>query len=172
MNDLATYLDSTHSSVQIDLGNDQWHRHSGIPNTPGWYYISTNAPISLLQQQSIWSTTYPRANDHQIAKVRNYNLQQRASRYSDSLSPYLNTKGVYSGLASKLKTRAKEHTFADPGTAGLALSKYPALHDYEWIFHFVTLSRFMADCQCKEVLLRLGEQVWRSTNGWPVLCAD
>lgn len=172
MNDLATYLDSTHSSVQIDLWNDQWHRHGGVPNKPGWYYISTNAPVGLLQQQTLWSATYSRAKDHQVTKVRNYDLQQRANRYSDDLSQYYNTKGVYSGLASKLQTRAREHTFADPGTAGLALSKYPALHDYEWIFHFVTLDRFMADCQCKEVLLRLGEQVWRSKYGWPVLCAE
>ncbi|GAD62535.1 hypothetical protein [Aquipseudomonas alcaligenes] len=172
MNDLASYLDSTHSSVQIDLRNDQWHRLGGVPNTPGWYYISTNAPISLLQQQAIWSPTYSRAKDHKITKVRNYDLQHRASRYSDSLSPYFNTKYVYSGLASNLQARARDHTFADPGTAGLALSKYPALYNYEWIFNFFTLSRFMADCPCKETVLRLGEQVWRSKHGWPVLCAE
>lgn len=172
MNDLATYLDSTHSSVQIDLRNKQWYRLNGIPNTPGWYYISTNAPVSLLQQQPLWRTTYPRAKDGVIVKVKNYDLQQRASRYSDSLSSYFNTKGVYSGLASELRTRAKEHTFPDPGTGGLALSKYPPLHDYEWIFHFVTLNRFVADCQGKGILLRLGEQIWRSKYGWPVLCAE
>lgn len=172
MNDLSIYLDSMHSSVQIDLRNDRWHRLGGIPNKPGWYYISTNAPIGILQKQSLWSATYLRAKDGEIAKVRNYNLQQRANRYSDSSSHYFNTKGVYSGLASKLQARAKEHTFADPGTGGLALSKYPTLHDYEWIFHFVTLSGFTTDYQCKDVLLRLGEQVWRSKYGWPVLCAE
>lgn len=172
MNDLSTYLDGTYSSVQIDLRNDKWHRHGGIPSKPGWYYISTNAPVSLLQQQPLWSSTYPRAKDQKIVKVNNYDLQQRASRYADSLSPYFNTKGVYSGLASSLLSRAREHTFADPGTAGLSLSKYAALHDYEWIFHFVTLSRFMADCHCKEILLRLGEQLWRAKHGWPVLCAE
>jgi hypothetical protein len=172
MENLTRYLDSIHSSVQIDLRNREWHLLGGVPETPGWYYISTNTPIGLLQQQYLWSSTYSRATDQQIVKVRNYDLQRRANRYSDSLSQYFSTKGVYSGLASKLQSRAREHTFADPGTAGLALSKYPSLHDYEWIFHFVTLSRFIADCQSKELLLRLGEQVWRSKYGWPLLCAE
>ncbi|NHN79181.1 hypothetical protein HA520_18145 [Azotobacter chroococcum] len=171
MNDLSAYLDSTHSSVQIDLRDDQWH-HLGIPTAPGWYFISTNAPVSLLQQQSLWAPTYPRAKDQKVVNVKNYDLQRRANRYSESLSTYFNTKAVYSGLASNLRSRAREHTFADPGTAGLSLSKYPALHDYEWVFNFVTLKRFMADCQCQAVLLRLGEQMWRAKHGWPVLCAE
>lgn len=172
MHDLSDYLDSTHSSVQIDLRNSRWHRDGGIPNQPGWYYISTDTPIELLQRQHLWSTTYQRARDHKTAKVRNYDIQRRAGRFTNNLAPYFNTRGVYSGLASKLLARAKEHTFADPGTAGLALAKYPELFDFEWIFHFVTLHRFMADCQCNEVLLHLGEQVWRSKHGWPVLCAE
>lgn len=172
MDDLSTYLDGTHSSVQIDFRNDQWHLDGGIPSKPGWYYISTNAPVSLLQQQALWSSTYPRVTDQKIVKVKNYDLQKRANRYSIGLSKYFNTRGVYSGLASNLLSRAREHTFADPGTAGLALAKYAPLHEHEWIFHFVTLGRFMADCQCKEVLLRLGEQSWRAKHGWPVLCAE
>lgn len=171
MNDLSAYLDSTHSSVQIDLSNDQWHR-CGIPGKPGWYYISTDAPITLLQEQALWTSTYQRATDQKIVKVRNYDLQRRANRYSDNLSQYFNAKAVYSGLASNLLARAREHTFADPGTAGLSLSRYPALHEYEWIFHFVTLKRFMDDCQCQKFLLRFGEQMWRAKHGWPVLCAE
>ncbi|QXI08464.1 hypothetical protein HU718_012405 [Pseudomonas tensinigenes] len=172
MKNLVDYLDSTHSSVQIDFQNKQWHHRIGIPETPGWYYISTNTPISVLQQQNLWSNTYSRAKDQEIVKVKNYDIQHRAKRFSDNLSPYFNTKGVYSGLTSKLQSRAREHTFADPGTAGLALFKYPELHKYEWIFNFVTLYRFMTDCQCKEVMLRLGEQVWRSKHGWPILCSE
>lgn len=171
MNDLSDYLDSMHSSVQIDLRNSQWHCEGGIPSLPGWYYISTNAPINLLQRQPLWSSTYQRARDNKTVKVKNYDIQQRAGRFTDSLTPYFNTRGVYSGLASRLLDRAREHTFADPGTAGLALAKYPELFDFEWIFHFVTLHGFMADGQGSGVLLRLGEQMWRSKHGWPVLCA-
>jgi len=171
MNDLSTYLDSMHSSVQIDLRDKQWHR-LGIPCEPGWYYVSTNTPFSLLQKQSLWGLTYIRAKDQKIVKVKNYDLQRRVNRYSDNLSQYFNVKAVYSGFAKSLRARAREHTFADPGTAGLSLSKYPALHEYEWAFHFVTLKRFMVDCQCQEILLRLGEQMWRSKHGWPVLCAE
>lgn len=172
MNDLANYLDSTHSSVQIDLCNDQWHLDGGIPSLPGWYYITTNAPVDLLQRQRLWSSTYQTAKDNKPAKVKNYDILQRANRYTDRLAPYFNTRDVYSGLASKLSSRAREHTFADPGTGGLALAKYPELFDFEWIFHFVTLHRFMTNCQCNNVLLRLGEQLWRSKHGWPVLCVE
>jgi hypothetical protein len=172
MNNLSTYLDGDHTSVQVDFKSNRWHLLGGIPNEPGWYYISTNAPISLLQQQPLWSTTYRRAKDQKIVKVKNYDLQKRANRYSTDLAKYFNTKCVYSGLASNLMSRAREHTFADPGTAGLALAKYEVLHGYEWFFHFVTLRRFMADCQCQKVLLCLGEQTWRAKHGWPVLCAE
>jgi hypothetical protein len=170
--DLAAYLDGAHSSVQVDLRNNAWHRRRGIPSEPGWYYISTDAPVEILQRQSLWSTTYLRAKDQKQVPVRNYNLQLRASRYSSDLATYFNTAGVYSGLASSLRARAREHTFADPGTGGLALARYPELFDYEWIFNFVTLKRFMKDCQCNEVILRLGEQLWRSKHGWPILCAE
>lgn len=171
MNNLSAYLDSTHSSVQIDLRDNRWH-HLGIPREPGWYFISTSAPVTLLQQQSRWAITYTRARDQKIVKVKNYDLQGRINYYSDSLSQYFSTRAVYSGLAKNLHARAREHTFADPGTAGLSLSKYPALHEHEWVFHFVTLKRFMADCQCQGMLLRLGEQMWRAKHGWPVLCAE
>lgn len=172
MNDLSSYLDGTYSSAQMDLRNPQWHLHGGIPNERGWYYISTNAPVSLLRQQSLWSTQYSRSTDKKVVRVRNYDLQDRARNYSDALSPFFNTKGVYSGIASNLLSRAREHTFADPGTGALALARYRALHDYEWIFHYVTLGRFMVDCECPRILLRLGEQQWRAKHGWPVLCVD
>lgn len=75
-------------------------------------------------------------------------------------------------MASTLQARAREHTFPDPGTAGLALSMYPALREYEWLFGYVTLSRFAASVSCPEMVLRLGEQLWRAENGWPLLSAE
>lgn len=93
-------------------------------------------------------------------------------RYSDDLAEYWNTKYVYSGLASKLRDRAKEHSFPDPGTGCLALSRYPDLFQYEWAFHFITLDRFMNSCACPDMILHLGEQLWREKNGWPILCAE
>ncbi len=75
-------------------------------------------------------------------------------------------------MAANLQARAREHTFADPGTAGLALSKYPELIGYEWIFGYITLRRLAPRVSCQDMMLRLGEQVWRARNGWPLLCAD
>lgn len=171
MQDLADYLDSAHSCVQLDLKDANWHVRSGIPNQPGWYFISTDAPLALLQAQPLWDRTYPRAKDGKFVNVKNYDLQERARRCTPQLKKYFSERAAYSGLASKLRSRAKEHTFADPGTGALALSKYEALKEYEWVLHYATLKRFMADCGCNDLVLRLGEQLWRAKHGWPVLCA-
>jgi len=168
---LASHLDSLASCAVIALDDPDWHTKAFIPAVTGWYYIRTNTPVEVLQQQQLWSATYTRAGDGKLANVRNYDIAERAQRYADDLKPYWNTSEVYSGLAKSLQARAREHTFADPGTAGLALARYPVLRQYEWMFGFITLSRFSKNVSCPEMMLRLGEQIWRAKNGWPLLCA-
>lgn len=172
LKELTSYLDSPPSSVPIDLRDPKWHVRGAIPSESGWYYISTNTPLEILQRQRLPNPTYVTAREGKVAKVKNYDLGARASRHVPQFAQYFNVKGVYSGLASDLLARAREHTFSDPGTGGLALSRYPDLFDWQWSFHYVTLRRFAVDNRCDEILLRLGEQLWRSKHGWPILCAE
>lgn len=171
-NGLAQYLGGFYSYASIDLQDKKWHEKANIPPVPGWYFIRTNATVSLLCEQKLWSDTYITKRQGQTKPVKNYNLATRASRFNQDLSSFWNVAEVYSGMATDLMARAREHTFPDPGTAGLALSRYPALMDHEWLFGYVTLSRFIENASCNEMLLRLGEQIWRSKYGWPLLCAE
>ena len=172
MQKLAEHLYSYASCVLIGLDDPSWHTRAQVPPEPGWYYIRTNCPVEVLKQQHLWAQTYTLARSGQGARVKNYDLAARAQRFDKDLANYWNTAEVYSGMASNLRARAREHTFADPGTAGLALSKYAALHCYEWTFGFITLKRLHPNVSCQEMILRLGEQLWRAKYGWPLLCAE
>lgn len=172
MNTLSEYLDGYYSCVQIDLCDKDWHTKAEIPSESGWYFIRTNSPIQVLCKQELWSETYVTKRKGEIRRVSNYNLAQRARRFSTDLASFWNTTEVYSGMASDLLARAREHTFPDPGTAGMALSRYPQLQAYEWVFGYITLKRFRANSSCNDMLLHLGEQLWRSKHKWPVLCAE
>jgi hypothetical protein len=172
MDDLLAYLRGFRSSVCIDLDNRAWHKEARIPRVPGWYFITTDTPLSVLNEQTLWADTYITRREGETRKVKNYDIASRARRYSNELAPYVNVTEVYSGMASKLIDRAREHTFPDPGTAALALSRYPALRQYQWRFEFLTLERFALGRMNVDLLLMLGEQLWRGTNGWPILCAE
>jgi len=171
MQSLSAYLDSYTSCVNMQLDFKAWNSEARIPSEPGWYFIRTDAPVKVLQQQRLWATTYTKKRSLEQVAVRNYDIAARARRYATDLARFWNIYEVYSGMASSLKARAREHTFPDPGTAGLALSMYPALRNHEWLFGYVTLSRFATGISCPEMLLRLGEQVWRAKRGWPLLCS-
>jgi hypothetical protein len=169
---LSKYLDGYFSCSLIDLNDKKWHSKAKIPSEPGWYFIRSNTPVDVLCKQEIWQKTYTTKIKKELKPVLNYNLAGRAQRYSPDLSSYWNLFEVYSGMASDLMARAREHSFPDPGTGGLALSCYPALKKYEWLFGYITLNRFKSNASCNEMLLRLGEQIWRSKHGWPILCAE
>jgi len=172
MEDLSRFLESYYCAVTIDLSDKKWHTKAKIPSVPGWYFIQTNMPFERLCAQDIWQATYVTKKKQEIKPVRNYNLSQRAQRFGPDLSNCWNIKEVYSGMSSNLMSRAREHTFADPGTSGLALSRYPEARDYKWLFGYLTLERFLPNPSCQHMLLNLGEQIWRSKNGWPLLCAE
>lgn len=171
MDGLRDYMRGPWSRVPIELKKPGWHTRARVPAEPGWYYLETDAPLALLSRQALWARQYPTKRGGKFADVKNYDLQARCARFDAEMAKYLNTRCVYSGLASNLQSRAREHTFADPGTGGLALSKYPELHEFAWHFCYRTLAGFIPDCPSADILLRLGEQVWRSQNGWPILCA-
>jgi hypothetical protein len=54
----------------------------------------------------------------------------------------------------------------------LALYRYPALAGYNWTFSFLRLDAHFEHCDDTDTILELGEQMWRSANGWPLLCAE
>lgn len=172
MKELCEFLSRDFTRVKIDFSSRNWHVQAKIPSGSGWYYIQTNTPFDILARQSLWARQYDRPKAGVRADVKNYDLQARCARFAPSLTEYWNTERVYSGLASNLQARAREHTFVDPGTGGLALARYSELHEYDWYFHYAALDAFMPNCSNPDVLLLLGEQVWRSRNGWPILCAE
>ncbi|TYQ14099.1 UNVERIFIED_ORG: hypothetical protein JN05_03504 [Zoogloea ramigera] len=178
MQPLLDHLASHASCIQVDFNDKEWHTHWRIPNRPGWYFFHTDAPLDVLQRQNLWARTYFKARDRAEAKVKNIDIASYASRYSEELAPFWNISEVYSGMASNLQQRAKSHTFSDPGTGCLALARYEELRAYQWTFGFILLDRFdsltnvsLSPAQ-KYMLLRFGEQAWRSANGWPLLCKD
>jgi hypothetical protein len=171
MKDLLAHLQRICSCANMDVVDRAWAPKCGIPGKAGWYFIRTNAPLAVLCRQSLWSKTYVR-EDGQTASVKNTDIAARASRYQEDLARYWNLSEVYSGMASNLLSRAREHTFPNPGTGGLALSRYPELAGFEWQFFFVTMDRFSKEYSCADMMLRLGEQVWRAANGWPLLCSE
>lgn len=176
MQPLLDHLASFASCVNIDLNDSEWYTHWDIPNIPGWYFIRTDTPLDVLQRQTLWSPTYITVRKKKLAKTKNIDIAGYAARYSEALAHYWNISEVYSGMASTLRDRAKQHTFPDAGTGGLALGRYDELRQYNWTFGFMCLDRLacvagrtLTDDQA-DMLLHFGEQVWRTANGWPLLC--
>ena len=171
MDALRSYIEGPYVSVAIDLNSAGWLALVEVPAEPGWYFIETSAPLEVLARQTLWQPRYTQKRSGKVVSVKNYDLAARCAQYDPTLAAYWNTRFVYSGRASNLRARLREHTFADPGTGGLALSRYPDLSGYRWSFNYRTLAQFMPDCPNPAVLLLLGEQLWRGKNGWPLLCA-
>lgn len=170
MDAFKEFLSGEFKPVKIDLENPNWHTEAKIPPKPGWYYITTTAPLSVLQRQTLWQTEYTRA-DGETAKVGNYDIAKRSLRFTEEFARFWNTTKVYSGIGKSLQARAREHTFPDPGTAGLALAYYSELYEYEWVFNYRRFDEYHPSSKNHKVHLLLGEQIWREQNGWPLLCA-
>jgi len=134
MDALRSYVKGQYESVAIDLNSAGWLARVEVPAEPGWYFIETSAPLDVLARQALWQPRYTQKRSGKVVSVKNYDLAARCAQHDPALARYWNTRFVYSGRASNLRARAREHTFADPGTAGLALSRYPELADYEWSF--------------------------------------
>lgn len=165
---LAKHLDHWANRVPMELGK-AWHLEGHVPRSAGWYFIETDTPVDVLKRQHRPQAVYKKKKSGDEAPVKIYDIAGSANRYADDLKDCWNTAQVYSGLAKNLQSRSREHTSPDLGTAALALSLYPELRQYQWTFCYVEMTAFLPGASCPEMLLRLGEQIWRATNGWPLL---
>ncbi len=153
--------------VNLALGNDgQWNRErANIPTCGGWYWIRSTTPIA-----TFGGLAQPHGNHYNIPERVTYNqylinsgivlLPQRR----DSL--YV----IYSGEAKNLRSRAREHRHGNVGTACLGLASYGLLRNERWLFCFVSRQDIFPYCDDDKALRVYGEQLWRSLNGWPILC--
>ena len=173
MQEIKSLMASKFQVKEIDFNNSQWHLD--IPTKSGWYFIETDTPNNVFASLSAPPSEYIN-NDGVAKKCSNYNISARVS----SLMSCTGGGGVigggplrvvYSGMAKNLLNRAREHTFAHPGTAGLALSNYDQIKNFDWKFHYLVNTIEFEIEPHRNVTLKLGEQIWRANNGWPILCA-
>jgi len=175
MDKLRSIIESDFSKQTIDLSNDQWHRV--IPNQAGWYYLETDAPLEVFLQLESPPSEYIN-EDGEEKKCRNYDISSRSETLVTGLETdgiiidRAGTRPVYSGMAINLLNRAREHTFGHKGTAGLALANYRELAEYTWTFRYMENNLQYSSKKHRNIILKLGEQIWRSNNGWPILCSS
>jgi hypothetical protein len=175
---LKTHLASSFVRAPMKIGaqDEPWYLLEGIPSEPGWYLIETNAPLEIFNKQHMPQCDYI-TKTGKSASVKHYDLVSRSSVYSEVLVELFAGPIVYSGIASSLRDRAREHTRANWGTAALSLDNYPDLANsrYQWWFRYSTFSGFWSgpeiNTKQRDIVLRLGEQIWRAHNGWPILCS-
>lgn len=175
METLRSIIESNFIAQNIDLGNNQWHLN--IPSEAGWYYIETDTPLEVFLRLDSPPSEYIN-EDGEVKKCKNYDIASR----TETLVSGLETGGViierdgvrpvYSGMAKNLLNRAREHTFGHKGTAGLALANYSELANYNWTFRYKINELEFSSNKHRNIILKLGEQVWRANNGWPILCSS
>jgi hypothetical protein len=153
--------------VQMTLDAPNWW--DPVPNEPGWYLIRTNTPIEVLA-----------ALPEPPQGTRIYDIPDRVQFNTWLLQEDLSIRPtpedpsyiVYSGEQASLRNRAREHTHGNHGTGCLCLSHYHELHQYQWVFLFVTCDAVRPGVNGDKAFRVLGEQTWRALNGWPVLCKE
>lgn len=161
MQRLKTAFANNMTSIPMDLSSDDWR--TSIPNIGGWYCIETNTPITTFQTLG----TPQGQNHYKIPPRIDYSqqlIQSGLAIVQQNEEMYV----VYSGEAKNLKARAREHVFGSSKTYCLGLSNYQALKKYKWNFLF--LSTKEVNLPDDKGIKVFGEQIWRSENGWPVLC--
>lgn len=165
MDRLVQVMEDGFVSVKMNLSqNPRWYLDI-IPSEAGWYFIETTTPIAILREVG-------------KPKNGNYNIPQKIedSQYLINCNLAIKQNGnqpyiVYSGEAANLMYRAREHSFGGKGTGCLAIKKYCSLKSYDWCFSYLTCRAYNPDSEGDKGLRNLGEQIWRSQNGWPVLCS-
>jgi len=132
-----------------------------VPSKPGWYFIKTNTPITAFQDLRT-----PMVEHHKdIPECIKFTNTLLAQGFAIIDQPG-GLRVVYNGETKSLRQRAKEHFFGKPGTYCLGISDYPTLKQpkCKWEFCYV-------EAGTKDMGVRLfGEQIWRTVNGWPILC--
>lgn len=174
MDELSNIIESNFENSVIDFQNAQWT--IDIPSTPGWYFIETDTPVGVFRSLPHPSLEYVN-NKNEIKKCRNYNLTKRinilenAFNVRDLFIIKEGVRAIYSGKTKNLKARAREHTFGHKGTAGLALVNYKEIYDFKWYFRYRENPFDFNTKEHLDIILKFGEQIWRSKNGWPILCS-
>lgn len=153
-------------AIAVDFNNPGWRKP--VPAVPGWYAISTNAPLNVL---SSFPLPIEGTSHYKIGKRLQdvqFLIEQGAAivpaRDGDM---YI----VYSGEHGNLKARAREHECGATGTGCLSLTQYEVATQYEWTFHFRPCELQVPGCEGNKMLRNYLEQRWRAENGWPVLCS-
>ena len=171
MQKLAALIESKFVGKNIDFTDSKWLPE--IPVCPGWYFLETNTPTDVLARLPHPASNYINANGDE-KKCGNYDISSRAEKLTGVCDFVINNgpvRAVYSGMANDIRGRARDHIFAHPGTAALALSNYIEIQNYDWVFYYL-INNIKSESQAHEkVILKLGEEIWRSHNGWPILCA-
>lgn len=175
MNRLKLLIDNKFMAKEINLENDKWHFE--LPNTAGWYFIETDTPLEIFLELNSPPSEYINA-EGELKKCRNYNIASRTEALVggllglDIIIEKEGNRPIYSGMTQNILSRAREHTFAHKGTAGLALSNYSELNRYKWMFYYKINTLPFSTNKHRDIILKLGEQIWRANNGWPILCSS
>ena len=164
--------DGNYACADIDFDDKKWHLKLGIDGKKaGWYFFETTTPYGVLKELEAPPTHYwNKAGERK--KVGNYDLGARARRYSPSLEELFSGERVYSGIRKDLRERARDHVFGHIGTGCLALSNYSVLREHSWKFWYACIDDFGPECSQVDLVLNIGEQIWRAHYGWPVLCVS
>ena len=175
MKELKSLIESEFTTKEMNLEDKKWHAE--IPNKAGWYFIETNTPLEVFLQLNSPPSEYTN-NKGELKKCKNYNLASRTEALVESLISskiIIEREGlrpIYSGISKNLLNRAREHTFAHKGTAALALFNYNVLKQYKWTFNYKENTLPFSTNKHRNIILKLGEQIWRANNGWPILCSS
>lgn len=158
---IREHLRKPFTPVQVDFSDDNWTRGK-VPSVLGWYYLTTDAPLTALVDAKLWTQEFS----------RNTQIDIRAARFCEVSAAIWNKEIVYNGFHKNLKGRAKEHTFGHQLTGTLALHRYDALKEYNWKFSFLTMDDLSVPPASRDMVLRFGELLWRADNRWPLLCME
>lgn len=133
---------------------------------PGLYQIETNTPLSVL---SHIETRADKSHYNIAKKVKESEILHDDFKIlpKNENEMYI----VYSGHASLLRQRFKEHFIGSQGTACLALFEIETLKNYDWRFSYFDLSTIENYTDSKLVRTFL-EQRHRTNIGWPILCSQ
>ena len=134
---------------------------SEIPNRPGWYLISSDVPLKVLEE-------LPTPKNTKHCNIPELIVSAKPLFRLGLVS----NENIYFGQTSKLKDRIRGHFKCPSGTSCLALGQYESLCPYRWIVKYALVDDVISTVTpSNDDLFRvIFEQAWRSYNGWPLLC--
>lgn len=166
MHDLVQQIEDASQVIDISMRQSDWIKT--IPRSPGWYVLATDAPLDILGGLV-----------HPATSIRQYRIGERVKRAESIRALGLLLEGengsivpVYNGHARNLNARAREHWNGHPKTGCLALAQYESLSAHRWEFRYTEITALRSKPEDSATLRTIGEQLWRATHGWPILCVE